>query len=353
MRHSYYSNARWSRYHTSQRAALSATFAGFDDDILREFYQLTSSQLSALFKNYERKYGSSAAAYAKKTYPDWKFGNTRPSAKTIGRLLESLPEVLGFDAKCELLRKLRARHRRPESLTLKVTSADWREAILPAVKRIILKAKTDSLPASVEQKLTWLSNNDARAAQALLARSEVYEGAVAVSLLRHEFAAIEAVLFTLGRSKVSHTIKLPHGNIRLTIKKAKNMPTNEEKGLTRKGESSLFKPSPEDIFDDVFSELDERQAGQVKMKAAEEAMKIVAEKKRANIKTENARQDIHDFIDNADGMERRKKDYQMRGQFESASGTTEIQVGRNWTQTIIGGGVAIAAIILILLYALK
>lgn len=355
MRYRYSSRAYWGSYHGSQRAALTATFAGFDKDILDEFYTLTPRQLSSLFANYERKYGRSAALYARKTYPGWKSGSTRPSAKTVERLLESLPEVLGFEAKCELLRKLRVRQRKPESHSLKVSTADWQEVVVPLVKRLILKAHSASLPTSVEQRLSWLSNNDAKAAQALLARSEVYEGALAVSLLKHEFSAIESALSVLTRSKVKHTITLPYGNINLTIKRSKHMSQkNDQKSLSRRDEaSSLFKPRTEDIFDDVFSSLDEQQASQVKAKAAEESMRIIAEKKRAEIKMTNARHDIRDFIENADDMERRKKDYQMRGRFESASGSTEIQVSRNWSQTLVTAGVIIAILIIVALYVLK
>lgn len=354
MRYTYSSRAYWGSYHGSQRAALTATFAGFDKDILDEFYKLTPQQLSSLFANYERKYGRPTASYARKTYPGWKSGSTRPSAKTVGRLLESLPEVLGFEAKCELLRKLRVRHRNPESHSLKVSTADWQEVVIPLVKRLILKAHSAGLPTSVEQRLTWLSNNDSKAAQALLARSEVYEGALAVSLLKHEFTTIESALSVLTRSKVKHTIALPYGNIHLTIKRAKHMSQkNDEKSLSRREESSLFKPRAEDVFDDVFSSLDEQQASQVKLKAAEESMKIIAEKRRAEIKTTNARHDIRDFIENADEMEKRKKDYQMRGRFESASGSTEIQVSRNWSQTLVTAGVIIVILVIIALYVLN
>jgi hypothetical protein len=348
------SSAYWGRHHGSQRAALTVTFAGFDRDVLDEFYRLSPRQLAELFGSYERRYGRPAAVYARKTYEGWKSGATRPSAKTVGRLLESLPEVLDFEARCELLRKLRIRHRRPESHSLKVSTADWQESVVPLVRRLILKAQSAGLPAAVEARLTWLSNNDSKAAQALLARSEVYEGALAVSLLRHEFSAIESALSALTRSRVKHTITLPYGSIHLTIKRAKHMSQNDDgRGLARREESSLFKPRAEDIFDDVFSTLDEQQAGEVKLKAAEESMRIIAEKKRAEVKTANARHDLRDFIENADGMERRRKNYQMHGRFESASGSTEIQVGRNWSQTLVAAGVAVAALVVIVLYALK
>ena len=56
---------------------------------------------------------------------------------------------------------------------------------------------------------------------------------------------------------------------------------------------------------------------------------------------------------NADLMDQRKKDYQMSGQFESASGMTNIQVGRNWSTTIIGGVIIGIVLIAIMLYVFR
>ena len=122
--------------------------------------------------------------------------------------------------------------------------------------------------------------------------------------------------------------------------------------LVRQEESSLFKPTAEDIFDDVFTNLDQEQAAQVKAQAAEEAMRLVAEKKRGEIKYANASRDIANFVNNADLMDQRKKDYQMSAEFEGASGVTKIQVGRNWSKTLVVASVIGILLVLILLYAL-
>jgi hypothetical protein len=93
--------------------------------------------------------------------------------------------------------------------------------------------------------------------------------------------------------KVTHTIHLPYGNIHLKISGRPGMDKEPDNGaeLVRQKDTSLFKPSAEDIFDDVFNDLDSEQAAQVKAKAAEEAMRLVAEKKRGEIKYANASRD--------------------------------------------------------------
>jgi hypothetical protein len=336
---------------------LSAMVGGFDRDVLEKFYALSADQLARLFNIYEDEYGEGAAGYARKVYDEWKAGIVRPSAQTINRLLDHLPKVLNFDGKCELLRKLRERHRKPEHHSIKVKVDDWKSRLVPLVKRIVEKAYTSNLPEIVESRLTWLSSGDMQVARALLSHSQALEGAVAVRLLEHEMQDLEAVLARVhGKTKITHTIGLPYGNIELKISGRRKMAKdeNDETHLVRQNNNTgLFKPTADDIFDDVFSNLDEDQARQVKAKAAQEAMRIVAEKKRGEIKYENAAKDIANFVANADLMDQRKTDYQMSGQFESASGMTKIQVGRNWSQTIVIAVVIGLVLVAVAIYLLK
>jgi hypothetical protein len=338
------------------RARLSAALGGFDRDILERFYSLTPDQLTSLFNIYSDSYGDGPAAYARKTYTEWKLGAVRPSAQTINRLLDSLPLVLDFDGKCELLRKLRERHRKPEYYSLKVKADDWKEHVIPLVRTVVQKAYRANLPEVIERRLTWLSNGDMQTARAILGHIQALEGAVAVTLLQDEMRNIENALTNLdGKGKVTHTIHLPYGHIQLKISGRRRMDKESDNGteLVRPNDNSLFKPSAEDIFEDVFSDLDHEQAAQVKAKAAEEAMRLVAEKKRGEIKYANASRDIANFVNNADLMEQRKKDYQMSAEFEGASGVTKIQVGRNWSRMLIAGGVIGILLVLILLYVLR
>ena len=338
------------------KARLSFALGGFDKDVLERFYSLTPDQLSRLLNIYSDSYGDGPAAYARNTYDDWKHGVVRPSAQTINRLLDSLPLVLNFDGKCELLRKLRERHRKPEHHSLKVKADDWKEQVVPLVRAVIQKSYHANLPEAVERRLTWLSNGDMQTARAILAHAQALEGAVAVALLQDEMRNIDDAITNLdGKGRVTHTIRLPYGHIQLKISGRRRMDKESDNGteLVRQSDSSLFKPTAEDIFDDVFTDLDQEQAAQVKAKAAEEAMRLVAEKKRGEIKYANASRDIANFVNNADLMEERKKDYQMSAEFEGASGVTKIQVGRNWSKTLVVGSVIGILLALILLYVLR
>jgi hypothetical protein len=182
------------------------------------------------------------------------------------------------------------------------------------------------------------------------------EGAVAVTLLQDEMRNIETAIANLdGKGKVTHTIRLPYGHIHLKISGRRRMDKESNNGgeLIPQNDTSRFKPTAEDIFEDVFSNLDEEQAAQVKARAAEEAMRLVAEKKRGEIKYANASRDIANFVNNADLLEQRKKDYQMSAEFEGASGVTKIQVGRNWSKTLVVGSVIGILLVIILFFVFR
>jgi hypothetical protein len=340
----------------SLKETLSAALGGFDKDVLERFYSLTPDQLAHLLNIYSDSYGDGPAEYARKTYIHWKLGGVRPSAQTINRLLDSLPLVLDFDGKCELLRKLRERHRRREHYSLKVKVDDWKEHVIPLVRTVIQKSYRANLPEALERRLTWLSNGDMQTARAILGHTQALEGAVAVTLLQDEMQNIDNAISNLdGKGRVTHTIRLPYGDIQLKISGRRRMDKESNNGaeLVRQKDTSLFKPTAEDIFEDVFTDLDQEQAAQVKAKAAEEAMRLVAEKKRGEVKYANASRDIANFVENADLMDQRKKDYQMSAEFEGASGVTKIQVGRNWSKTLVVGSVIAILLVLILLYVLR
>lgn len=58
-------------------------------------------------------------------------------------------------------------------------------------------------------------------ARAILAESQAQESRNSIALLEHEFANIERLLASGGRrSKVTHTLKLPLGTIKLKIKRS-------------------------------------------------------------------------------------------------------------------------------------
>jgi hypothetical protein len=187
-------------------------------DLIKVVLSLEQARLEDLFKLYRQEFGAGAARYARSTYNRWKSGEVRPNRQTFNRFLMHLPDVMSFDLKCEVLRKLRQEYCSKDHYKLTVDTANWKEKVAPLVTGIINKSYTAELPKHIEGRLRWLSADDMQVARAILAESQAQESKQAMLLIGREFINIEQLLRdTKGRGKITHTIKLPLGTITLRV----------------------------------------------------------------------------------------------------------------------------------------
>lgn len=190
-----------------------------NSDIVKVILSLDPAVVDHLFDLYAREFGRGAARYARRTRQKWEAGKVRPNKQTFNRLLIHLPSVMSFDLKCEVLRKLREEYCAKDNYQLSVSTDDWRDRITPLVNGVIEKSYTAELPRHLEERLKWLSADDMVVARAILAESQAQESRNALKLLEQEFENIERhIEESGGRSRVTHTIKLPLGTITLKIK---------------------------------------------------------------------------------------------------------------------------------------
>jgi hypothetical protein len=188
-------------------------------DLVKVLLGLEQANLENLFQLYAREFGPSAARYARRTYDKWRSGEVRPNRQTFNRFLVHLPSVMSFDLKCEVLRKLRQEYCSQDNYSLVVDPKNWRDALTPLVDDLIRKSYVAQLPKHVEERLRWLSANDMQIASAVLAESQAQESKNAMRLLEQEFDHLGQFLNDMkGRSEVTHIVKLPLGNIKLTIR---------------------------------------------------------------------------------------------------------------------------------------
>ncbi len=123
------------------------------------------------------------------------------------------------------------------------------------------------------------------------------------------------------------------------------MADEKEELVQRK--QSLFGLSADDVLDNALQNLDERQAADVTKKAAEEVVRIAVEKRRAEHRSDAARDEMRALIDNANLLDRRGGDYQIDSSFETATGTTKVQIRKSRTTTLIlAAAFALAALLL-------
>jgi hypothetical protein len=130
---------------------------------------------------------------------------------------------------------------------------------------------------------------------------------------------------------------------------------NDEKKELIPRKQSLFDLNANDILDNALQNLDEKQAKDVSKKAADEVVRIAIEKRKAEYRSEAAQEEMGNLIHNANLLDERGGDYQIKSTFETATGTTEVEIHKSKSTRLIliaaAFGLIILALALIVLVA--
>ena len=110
---------------------------------------------------------------------------------------------------------------------------------------------------------------------------------------------------------------------------------------------SLFGLSADDVLDNALQNLDERQAADVTKKAAEEVVRVAVEKRRAEHRADAARGEMRALVENANLLDRRGGDYQIDSSFETATGTTKVQIRKSATTRLVLAAALLLAVLLL------
>ena len=129
-------------------------------------------------------------------------------------------------------------------------------------------------------------------------------------------------------------------------------PENEEI-VPRK--QSLFPLTPDDIVDNALQNLTERQAEDVTRKAADEIVKLAIDKRKAEYRSATAQEEMRNLINNANLLDERGGDYTITSAFETATGTTNVEIRGSSSRKILFTviGLAIAIVLVLLYYAFR
>ena len=127
--------------------------------------------------------------------------------------------------------------------------------------------------------------------------------------------------------------------------------SDEEKTDLVPKRQSLFPLTPDDIVDNALQNLDEHQAREVTQKAADEVVKIAVEKRRAEYRTNTAKDEMRNVVENANILDQRGGEYKINSTFETASGTTSVEIRNSQNnRKLIIYVVAVAAFLMFALY---
>jgi hypothetical protein len=127
------------------------------------------------------------------------------------------------------------------------------------------------------------------------------------------------------------------------------MSEDEEELVPKK--QSLFPLTADDIVDNALQNLDEKQAREVTEKAADEVVRIAVEKRRAQYRSNAAQDEMRNLIDNANLLDQRGGDYKINSTFETATGTTNVEIQKSKSTTLILIAAAAGLVIILLLLA--
>lgn len=125
------------------------------------------------------------------------------------------------------------------------------------------------------------------------------------------------------------------------------LPENDEIEIIPK-KQSLFPISADDIVDNALQNLTEAQAHRVTEKAADEIVRLAVEKRKAEYRNEAAQDEMQNLINNANLLDQRVGDYKINSTFETASGTTNVEIRKsplNLTNLILIGLVVIVIVV--------
>src|SRR5262245_57282864 len=114
----------------------------------------------------------------------------------------------------------------------------------------------------------------------------------------------------------------------------------------------LFPLKAEDIIDNAFENLDEKQVREVSRKAAEEAVRLEIERRKASQRTDSAQEEIRNVIENANLLDQRGGDYKIDSTFQTASGTTSVQITKTKSITLMAILAVVGVLLLLLVIVL-
>jgi hypothetical protein len=115
---------------------------------------------------------------------------------------------------------------------------------------------------------------------------------------------------------------------------------------------SLFPLSAEDIVDNALQGLDEQQARDVTKKAADEVVKLAVEKRKAEYRSDRAQEEMRNLINNANLLDEKVGDYKINSTFETATGTTSVEIKKSKTNVTLIVAAAIFALLVVILLLL-
>lgn len=349
----------WASWHNQQRAHVTCTFYGLDADVRSIFFDLGERQLTKVFDLYGQAHGPSARQYAVKTYPKWKSGITNPSAETLQRLLQHVPQVLPLHQRAQLLAILRQRSRSVPRSCIRCAPNEVERRVADELAAMLRKSLAHETPPGVKAALSWLSCDSMKAAETILRVSEVIEAEeltrsadIETSRLKH---ALNRSLSLEGQisGRFSHRVETPYAILEVVVKTPSIFDNLFNSSQTRAPISDITPRKPSDLLGELTGQLSESDKAELRRVAAREQISLDSAARSASLQHSASGAEIDRTLDAAERLQFIDKSagFNIAGTYKGASGTTSIEVKRGESAAtmikwVVIGGAIVGAIYL-------
>ncbi len=202
---------------------LSSLIGGIDKDIISELFSLNMVQLNQFYIDYERRYGKTAANYARKNYPLWKSKLKSYNVKSIEKFIQIVPKYFTYEKRYEIIKKLYINTRTIKTYQFEIilghTDYKYTE-LLNIFKRLCEIPLSRTLSSDIVDKMNWVCDNDAQLCGRIITAIDAEISYSKVSYALKEFEMLLNCIRDNDNSKMgTHEVNLPYGIITIIVRK--------------------------------------------------------------------------------------------------------------------------------------
>lgn len=214
---------------STKKSRLSGKIGYVWQDILKDFFSLSKSNLESLFSRYEEEYGANAAKYARAAYPKWKSGATKTSGQTIERLVNLVPRYLSTTRRLELLNKVvdyndrKRGGKKDYRIRINVKSpAEGLRLLTEALDELAPQDILATIPKEVFSVAEWLYDDDITAFRGLIAQSRSTEYSISRTNAENTVRTINQTIANSRSDEntftdANYSVSFPTGNLSVTV----------------------------------------------------------------------------------------------------------------------------------------
>lgn len=344
----------------AQVRALHWKYGPFIEEIKSSFYSMDRRELDSLFEAYGEVYGRAAQAYAEDTYELWRAGKVKPSAMTLTKLLDLVPQHVSVRRKYELVSSLRSRAlelARKNNVRLTIRDGSAFSTVLRQCITVLSDQRQVEVPSQFFEVRTWVAQNDTDVLQRLAAdleteahRIRVFQTLVLlpyVLQLREVLPVRSRLTMTLTVPTVRYTIDFERIEGEGTTMMDQDILTAIQRAETdvsfQRGDITLH----EHLLRNLEQYLTPEQVKELTLLAGREAVDLDGLRQRLMIQSTVASRDIEQFQALIQSLRQGNTATAASGTFKTASGEIRIETKKRGLGCL--GGVCTVCAVLALI----